>query len=109
LLVVAVLAIVVGSGLLHAFGEAPPTTSGVPLATSSDVLDTSTWTTPLASLSLVRLHDGRHRPGLLLAVSQAHADGSLLDTAGATAAIIALALLRLLTRREHGVRAPPLA
>jgi hypothetical protein len=101
------LAVVMGTGLAQAFGNVMASSTGVPLAVLSGTLDPSAWTTPVSSLSFARLSDGRQRLGKLLALAPPRLDGRIIDTAGATAAILALILLRLLARQAHGGRAPP--
>lgn len=107
LLAMVVLAVVMGTGLAHAFGDGPASRGGVPLAAPSDAPDLATWTAPLSSPSFYRLSDGRQRLGQLLALAQPRADRAAPSLVGATATIGALILLRLLARRHHGVRAPP--
>ena len=103
----ALLAVMVGTGLSHAVGDRPLPSAGEPLAAPSTALDPAVWTTPLSTISFYRLSDGRQRLGQLLGVAQPRLDGLAVEPADGAAAVVALVLLRLVAGRDHAVRAPP--
>jgi hypothetical protein len=107
LLVLAMLAVMVGTGPLHAVGDRPLQSRGEPLAAPSAAFDPAVWTPPLSNVSFLRLSDGRQRLGQLLGLTQPRLGDVRADVPGDATGVAAVILLRLVADRDHGVRAPP--
>ena len=78
-----------------------------PLAAPSPASDVALWATPLGNPALSRPDEGRQRFGQILVVAHPVTDGARDGAIHAAAALAALILLRLLSRRGQPVRAPP--